>query len=79
MNSLSLSSVRNPDPIKLNQREFRFIQLACSELTYVQIADQMNVSPRTVDGYRESLFGRVHVKSRVGLALWAVKVGLVIL
>ena len=61
----------------LNHREQQFIQLACSELTYVQIADKMCVSPRTVDGYREALFDRLQVKSRVGLALWAVRVGLV--
>jgi DNA-binding CsgD family transcriptional regulator len=63
----------------LNQREHQFIQLACSELTYVQIADKMCVSPRTVDGYREALFDRLQVKSRVGLALWAVRTGLVVL
>ena len=61
--------------IPLNDRERHFLQLACSELTYVQIADRMCVSPRTVDGYREALFVRLNLKSRVGLALWAVKVG----
>ncbi|WP_080057595.1 response regulator transcription factor [Spirosoma aerolatum] len=65
--------------VKLNQRETQFVQLACSELTYVQIADRMCVSPRTVDGYRESLFDRLQVKSRVGLALWAVRSGIVAL
>lgn len=65
--------------IPLSQRERQFIQLVCSELTYVQIADQMCVSPRTVDGYREALFMRLNVKSRVSLALWAVKTGLVTL
>ncbi|GAB4033373.1 response regulator transcription factor [Spirosoma gilvum] len=65
------------DSVKLNQRETQFIHLACSELTYVQIADRMCVSPRTVDGYRESLFDRLQVKSRVGLALWAVRTGIV--
>ncbi len=66
-------------PFKLNQREQHFIQLACSDLTYVQIADRMHVSPRTVDGYREVLFERCQVKSRVGLALWAVREGVVTL
>lgn len=65
--------------LTLNQREQQFIQLACSDLTYVQIADRMHVSPRTVDGYREVLFERCQVKSRVGLALWAVRTGVVVL
>ena len=75
----NLSSTHSLNPVQLNPRERRFLQLACSELTYVQIADQMCVSPRTVDGYRETLFDRFQVKSRVGLALWAVRTGLVVL
>ncbi len=76
MNSFPSSS---QNPIPLNTRQRQFLQLACSELTYVQIADRMCVSPRTVDGYREDLFVRLNLKSRVGLALWAVKTGLVTL
>lgn len=67
----------NQNPVLLNHREHHFVQLACSELTYVQIADKMCVSPRTVDGYREALFERLQVKSRVGLAMWAVRTGVV--
>ena len=63
----------------LSPREIIFLKLTCSELTYLEIAHRMSVSPRTVDGYRETLFERVGVKSRVGLALWAVKVGVVVL
>ncbi|WP_335695390.1 response regulator transcription factor [Spirosoma montaniterrae] len=40
----------------LNNREFDFLKMACSELTYNEIADKMCVSPRTVDGYREVVF-----------------------
>lgn len=77
MNNLSATYSQNS--IKLNYRETQFLKLACSDLTYFQIADQMCVSPRTVDGYRETLFERLHVKSRVGLVLWAVRTGLVAL
>ncbi|QHV97683.1 response regulator transcription factor [Spirosoma endbachense] len=79
--NVSLPSLPSTNPIFPNfkHRELQFLQLACSELTYVQIADKMCVSPRTVDGYREVLFERLQVKSRVGLALWAVKTGLVVL
>lgn len=77
MNNLFPAHVQNP--ILLNSRERHFVQLACSELTYVQIADRMCVSPRTVDGYREALFERLDLKSRVGLVLWAVRMGVVVL
>lgn len=67
------------NPVQLKARERHFLQLACSDLTYAQIADRMCVSPRTVDGYREALFVRCQVKSRVGLAMWAIRAGLVVL
>ncbi len=62
---------------EMSDREKHFLQLACSELTYQQIADQMFLSPKTIDGYRNALFEKLNVKSRTGLALYAVKNGLV--
>ncbi len=63
--------------LELSENEREFIKLACTELTYQQIADKMSLSPKTIDGYRESLFHRFNLKSRVGLAMFAVKHGLV--
>ncbi|MEO6547607.1 MAG: response regulator transcription factor [Ferruginibacter sp.] len=57
----------------MNEREREFLPLACSELTYNEIAGKMFVSPKTVDGYRNSLFEKFNVKSRVGLVLFAIK------
>ncbi|RXK60028.1 response regulator transcription factor [Lacibacter luteus] len=61
----------------LTENEREFLKLACTELTYSQIADRMNLSPKTIDGYRESLFQKFQVKSRVSLAMYAVKNNLV--
>jgi len=61
----------------LNDREMDFIRLACSELTYKAIADEMNLSEKTIDGYRAKVFEKLNVKSRVGLAILAIKEGLV--
>lgn len=57
----------------INDQEKQFLELACSELTYVEIADKMCLSPKTIDGYRNSLFEKLKVKSRVGLVLFAIK------
>lgn len=57
----------------LKDRELEFIKLVCSELTYREIADQMNLSPRTIDGYRDSVFVKLNVKTRVGIVLFAIK------
>lgn len=60
-----------------NDREREFLKLVCSELTYNDIAVKMSLSPKTIDGYRNALFEKLNIKSRVGLALYAVKHGLV--
>jgi two-component system, NarL family, invasion response regulator UvrY len=62
---------------KLNDRETDFLKYACTEMTYKEIADKMFVSPRTVDGYRDALFEKLHVKTRVGLVMYAIKNGIV--
>lgn len=61
------------EPGKLNQREQDFLKLVCTELTYREIAEKLNVSVRTVDGYRDQLFEKLQIKSRVGLVLYALK------
>lgn len=63
----------NRDELKLNDREMTFLKLACSDLTYKQIASEMGLAERTIDGYRETLFGKLNVQSRVGLAMEAVR------
>jgi two-component system, NarL family, invasion response regulator UvrY len=61
----------------LNERETDFLKYACTEMTYKEIADKMFVSPRTIDGYRDGLFDKLHVKTRVGLVMYAIKNGIV--
>ncbi len=61
----------------LSDRELAFLHLACSDLTYKQIAASMHLAERTIDGYRESIFEKLNVQSRVGMALEAVRLKLV--
>lgn len=61
----------------LSEKEREFIKYACTELTYYQIAEKMSMSPKTIDGYREALFKKFGVKSRVGLVTYAIRKGLV--
>jgi DNA-binding NarL/FixJ family response regulator len=62
---------------KITEKELSFLQYACTDLTYKQIAHTMKLSERTIDGYRESLFGKLKVQSRVGLAMEALRKGLI--
>jgi DNA-binding NarL/FixJ family response regulator len=67
----------NEQEIVFTERERTFLKLACSDLTYKQIAMQMHLSERTIDGYREALFQKMNVQSRTGMALEALRRNLV--
>jgi two-component system invasion response regulator UvrY len=62
--------------ILFTDNEMTFLKLVSTDLTYKEIADQMNISPRTVDNYRDALFLKLHARSRVGLAIYAIKTGI---
>jgi two-component system invasion response regulator UvrY len=62
-------------PMLLNEREKEFLRWTCSELSYKEIAEKMFLSPRTIDDYRQSLFNKLKVHSRVGLVMYAIKNG----
>ncbi len=61
----------------LSEKEIGFLRLASTDLTYKEIASQLKITPRAIDGYRDALFDKLDVKSRVGLAIYAVKNGIV--
>ena len=76
--SLNPEVLKSPsEKIGLNERETEFVKLACSDLSYQEIADKMFVSPRTIDGYREAVFMKMNVKSRIGMVMFAMKTGIV--
>lgn len=64
-------------PVFLVEREKELLRWVCSELSYKDIAEKMNLSPRTVDDYRQALFTKLKVHSRVGLVLYAIRNALV--
>jgi DNA-binding NarL/FixJ family response regulator len=65
--------------LMLTEQELQFLKLACSDLTYKEVAQKMNLNPRSVDNLRDQLFIKLDVKSRVGLAMVAIKNGIVTL
>jgi DNA-binding NarL/FixJ family response regulator len=62
----------------LNERELEFLKLICTELTFKEIAEKMHISPRTVDGYRDALLEKLQCKTRIGLVIFAIKNGIVV-
>ncbi len=69
----SVSGRNGRRTVQFKENELKFMRLACSELTYKEIADKMFLSPKTIDGYRDSLFSKLEVRNRVGLVMYAIK------
>lgn len=67
----------NRETEKMHEKEMQFLKLCCTEMTYREIANEMHLSPRTVDTYRENLFAKLDVKTRTGLVIHAIKAGMV--
>jgi DNA-binding CsgD family transcriptional regulator len=61
--------------ILFTEREKEFLQYTITEMSYKEIAEKMFCSPRTVESYRDSLFEKLDLKTRVGLAVYAIKNG----
>ncbi len=66
-------SGKEKNSVTFKEREITFMKLACTELTYKEIANKMCLSPKTIDGYRDVLFTKLNVKNRVGLVTYAIK------
>lgn len=65
------------EKIILSDSEIEFLKHVCSEQTYKEIAFELGMNPRAIDGMRDNLFNRLDVKSRVGLAMYAIRHGIV--
>jgi len=63
--------------LQLTERELDFLKYACTELSYKEISEKMFVSPRTVEGYRDALCEKLKLRTRIGLAIYALKYGIV--
>ncbi|RYY21115.1 MAG: response regulator transcription factor [Chitinophagaceae bacterium] len=64
---------RPDDRVTLTDKEKELLRWICSEMTYKDIAAKMFVSPRTLDDYRNNLFDKLKVRTRVGLVLYAIR------
>lgn len=67
----------NTKHLPVTGKELQFLKYACTEMTYKEIAIAMDVAERTIDGYRDRLFEKLEVKSRIGLVVYALRNGIV--
>ena len=73
--SLGAPSTGKNETINITEREKEFLQYSITEMSYKEISEKMFCSPRTVESYRDSLFEKLGLKTRVGLAVYAMKNG----
>lgn len=62
--------------LNLSYREMEYMSLCCTELSQKAIADKMNVKVNTTNSFRDSLFKKLEVNSRIGIVLFALKIGM---
>ena len=59
--------------------EIELLRLANSDMSYAEIALKLNTTTKSIEGTRDRLFNKLNIKSRVGLAMYAVQHGYAIL
>jgi two-component system, NarL family, invasion response regulator UvrY len=64
---------KEKEEVSLTEKELIFLRLICSDKSYREIAEDMHLSVRTIDGYRDNLFQKLDIESRVGLVLYSIK------
>lgn len=63
---------------QLTEKEVRILKLMCEERTTKEIADIVEISPRTVEAIRDKLKVKTGAKSMAGLVMYAIKNGIVV-
>jgi DNA-binding NarL/FixJ family response regulator len=76
-----LRSKRAPEPepveVQLSEKEVTILRLMCEEKSTKEIADIVDLSPRTVEAIRDKLKSKTGAKSMAGLVMYAIKAGIV--
>ena len=66
-----------PHDVQLTEKEIIILKLMCDEKSTKEIADIVDLSPRTVEAIRDKLKTKTGTKSMAGLVMYAVRAGIV--
>src|SRR5450432_1286974 len=69
--------IGNHQDVNLTDKELTVLKLMCEEKTTKEIADIVDISPRTVEAIRDKLKTKTGAKSMAGLVMYAVKNGII--
>lgn len=62
--------------VSLSRKEKQLLNLICKQYNTKEIAEIMNIKKRTIESHRKNLATKLNVKNSIGLALFAVKLGI---
>jgi len=68
-------SAQLSNTVKLKDKEIEVLKLICAERTAAEIAKELFISQRTVEGIRSALLEKTGARNTAGLVLYAVKNG----
>lgn len=61
----------------LTPREFEVLTLLADGASNLEIAEQLNISPKTVSRHRENIMGKLNLHSRAELVKYAIRKGII--
>jgi DNA-binding NarL/FixJ family response regulator len=71
--NVSMPSKMIQEEASLNEKEIKILQLMCDEKSTKEIAEVVDLSPRTVEAMRDKLKVKTGAKNTAGLIMYAVK------
>jgi len=65
--------IRQKNKPIFSEKEIAIIRLICKEYSSQEIAEQLNLSIRTIDSYRKNILKKMNVKNATGIVIYAIK------
>jgi|GEM_PF-3070607 len=62
--------------LNLSYREMEYISLCCSDMPQKAIAEKMSIKLTSVNSLRDGLYKKLNVKNRIGIVLFALRIGM---
>jgi two-component system, NarL family, response regulator NreC len=62
--------------IQFSDKELQIIRGICEEMNNQEMARELYMSKRTIDGYRSRILEKLHVKGSIGVVKYAIKAGI---
>jgi DNA-binding NarL/FixJ family response regulator len=57
----------------ITKKELEVLRFLCCGLSNKEIADKMNISPKTVEGHKSNLFSKTNTKNTVNLVMYSIR------